>query len=79
MKEIASVLTLLRDQDHVWICTEKLNVSEEEISMENPIVYSNEQEVETRKTWVAPELKKVDVEEITALGGTGDDDNEGFS
>jgi hypothetical protein len=24
---------------------------------------------ETRKEWVAPELKKVDIEQITALGG----------
>jgi hypothetical protein len=29
---------------------------------------------ETRKEWVAPELKKVDVEEITAAGPTGSDD-----
>ena len=25
--------------------------------------------VETRKEWVAPELKKVDIEQITANGG----------
>jgi hypothetical protein len=29
---------------------------------------------ETKKTWVAPELKKIDVEQITAHGtGTGGD------
>jgi hypothetical protein len=32
--------------------------------MENPV----ELVPETRKEWVAPELKKVDVEEITASG-----------
>jgi hypothetical protein len=28
-----------------------------------------ETSVETRKVWSAPELKKVDIEQITALGG----------
>jgi hypothetical protein len=29
---------------------------------------SKENGVETRKTWAAPELKKIDVEEVTAAG-----------
>jgi hypothetical protein len=39
--------------------------------MENPV----ELIPETRKEWVAPELKKIDVEQITAIstgGGPGD-------
>ena len=31
--------------------------------------------LESRKTWVAPELKKVDVEAITAAGNNGATDN----
>jgi hypothetical protein len=34
---------------------------------------------EPRKEWVAPELKKIDVEEITALGTSGADDTAGMS
>jgi hypothetical protein len=34
---------------------------------------------EPRKEWVAPELKKIDVEEITAEGGGGADDANGNS
>jgi hypothetical protein len=42
--------------------------------MENPV----ELIAETKQAWVAPELKKVDVEEITAASvDTGDDG--GFS
>jgi len=38
--------------------------------MENPVEIS----VEARKEWVAPELKKIDVEELTAFApGTGGD------
>jgi len=44
--------------------------SEEGFAMENRVSDT----VETRKTWVAPELKKVDVEEVTAVGaGPGGD------
>lgn len=34
--------------------------------MESPVEFTPE----TRKEWIAPELKKVDVEEITAAGGS---------
>jgi hypothetical protein len=34
---------------------------------------------EPRKEWVAPELKKIDVEEITAGGGGGGPDGNGQS
>jgi hypothetical protein len=30
--------------------------------------------IETRKEWAAPELKKVDIEQITANGARGSDD-----
>jgi len=44
---------------------------EEGLAMENCVSDT----VETGKTWVAPELKRVDVEELTAEGsGTNDDD-----
>ncbi len=44
--------------------------------MENPV----ELVPETRKEWVAPELKKIDVEEITAAASaTTDDLNSGAS
>ena len=32
---------------------------------------SAEMLVETKKTWAAPELKKIDVEELTAAEGAG--------
>jgi hypothetical protein len=35
--------------------------------------------VETRKEWIAPELKKVDIEEITAHGGIFSADGMGSS
>jgi hypothetical protein len=38
-----------------------------------------ETNVEPRKEWVAPELKKIDVEEITASGTSGATDNFGNS
>ncbi len=31
-----------------------------------------EEKIESRKDWVAPELKKIDIEEVTA-GGSGED------
>jgi hypothetical protein len=38
-----------------------------------------ETNVEPRKEWVAPELKKIDVEAITALSTSGSDDLGGLS
>jgi hypothetical protein len=39
-----------------------------------------EEKVETRKQWITPELKKIDVEQLTAGGVSGDDDGgESFS
>jgi hypothetical protein len=35
--------------------------------------------LEPRKEWVAPELKKIDVEEITAAGTASSFDGNGFS
>ena len=34
---------------------------------------------ETRKEWIAPELKKIDVAEVTSLSSSGDDDGHTFS
>jgi hypothetical protein len=34
----------------------------------------NETDLEPRKEWVAPELKKIDVEELTAFGTSGGGD-----
>jgi hypothetical protein len=36
-----------------------------------------EVKVETRKEWLAPELKKIDLEQLTAGGSSGDDDGGG--
>jgi hypothetical protein len=33
-----------------------------------------QEKVETRKEWVTPELKKIDLEQLTAGGVSGDDD-----
>lgn len=38
-----------------------------------------ETSVEARKEWVAPELKKIDVEEITASGATVSGEGFGLS
>jgi hypothetical protein len=38
-----------------------------------------EQTIETRQDWVAPVLKKIDVEELTAAHVAGDDDGTTFS
>jgi hypothetical protein len=39
-----------------------------------------EEKFETRKEWITPELKKIDLEQLTAGGITGDDDGgESFS
>ena len=38
-----------------------------------------EVKVETRKEWIAPELKKIDLEELTAAHIAGDDDGANFS
>lgn len=38
-----------------------------------------ETNVEPRKEWVAPELKKIDVEAITAASFAGRDDSAGLS
>lgn len=38
-----------------------------------------EDKLETREEWITPELKKIDVEELTAGGVTGDDDGQTFS
>jgi hypothetical protein len=38
-----------------------------------------EAKVETKKEWVAPELKKIDVAEVTSLNTSGDDDGHTFS
>jgi hypothetical protein len=38
-----------------------------------------ENTVDTQKEWVAPELKKIDLDEITAAGVAGDDDGTAFS
>ncbi len=43
--------------------------------MEEPV----EINVEARKEWVAPELKKIDVEEITAAGSEVAGEGLGFS
>ncbi len=43
--------------------------------MEEPVPIN----IETRKEWVAPELKKIDVEEITAAGITVSGEGLGFS
>jgi len=47
--------------------------------MDNLIEKSEEQAVDTKKPWVAPELKKVDVDEVTAHGDEGANDTLGFS
>jgi hypothetical protein len=39
----------------------------------------NENTVDTQKEWVAPELKKIDLDEITAAGLDGDADGAAFS
>lgn len=46
-----------------------------EVTMENRL----EDKLETREEWITPELKKIDVEELTAGGLTGDDDGTTFS
>ena len=33
-----------------------------------------EEKIETRREWIIPELKKIDLEQLTAGGITGDDD-----
>jgi hypothetical protein len=33
-----------------------------------------EEELETKKEWIAPEIKKIDLEQLTAGGNSGDDD-----
>lgn len=38
-----------------------------------------EVKVETREEWIAPELKKIDLEQLTAGGIAGDDDGPNFS
>lgn len=38
-----------------------------------------EEKVETNKEWTAPELKKIDLEQLTAGGSSGDDDLVSFS
>lgn len=38
-----------------------------------------ETNLEPRKEWVAPELKKIDVEEITAAGSTVSGEGLGYS
>jgi hypothetical protein len=44
--------------------------------MENRVA----EQVETKQEWVAPELKKIDLEQLTAGGLSGDDDGgEAFS
>jgi hypothetical protein len=43
--------------------------------MESPVEFTPEM----RKEWAAPELKKVDVEEITAAGGYTNGDGGAFS
>jgi hypothetical protein len=38
-----------------------------------------ENTADTQKEWVAPELKKIDLDEITAAGMEGDHDGTGWS
>jgi hypothetical protein len=38
-----------------------------------------DQVVEAKKEWLLPELKKIDVEKLTAANVAGDDDSTSFS
>jgi hypothetical protein len=48
-------------------------LSQQGVTMENCL----EEKVETKKEWIAPELKKIDLEQLTAGDIGGDDDGAG--